>query len=376
VNSSIDAALRERREWMESGPDSNRIQSFLSQRPIRSKHVAEFTRQLAVMVEARLPLARSLALLAEQQKNHKFRGIIRGILKGIEEGKSLSSSLAGHPEAFDPLYVNLVSAGETGGNLESILQQIAIHLEKMVALRRKIITAMTYPAVIVLVAVAAISFLVFGVMPTFADLFMDFETTMPFPARVLISIGNTFKSHWLMILAAAVVLFILGRMIFRTEGFRRLRDKTVFHIPLVGGVVRKTVVARFARTLGSLLSGGVPLLNALDVTARSSGNRLVEGEIHRMKAAASKGEAMEAAMTRSEVFPDLVLQMVAVGEETAEMPAMLKRTAEYYESEVDAAVEALTSVIEPIIIVVLGVVFGGTMIAIYMQIFDLMNAVQ
>lgn len=373
---AIENALRNRPDWTKDKPEEKIQAQSLLRKSVRTKDIADFTRQLSVMLQARLPLAKSLEILLHQQKKGAFRNVIEQVLKGVKSGNSLSESMSFHPRVFGPLYVNLLSAGEVSGNLSEILQQLSIHLEKMVGLRRKILTAMTYPAVIVVVAVGAISFLVFGVMPTFSDLFQDFDARMPLPARILIGSANFVKSKILfLVLAGAVLLFLLRRLI-RSEKGGWMLDRLKLKIPLTGPVVKKVAIARFARTLGTLLSGGVPLLDALEVTARSSGNRLIEKEIIEMKQMASKGEAIEKSMSGSTVFPDLVIQMIAVGEETAELPRMLARTAEYYESETDASIDAMTSVIEPLVIVVLGVILGGTMIAIYMQIFDLMNVVQ
>jgi type IV pilus assembly protein PilC len=345
-------------------------------RAVRTREIAEFTHQLATLIQARLPLARCLEILAGQQKNARFRRVLLEVLEGVKSGKSFSDSLSGFPALFGPLYVNMAAVGETGGNMPEMLSRLSLYYEKMINMRRKAATALTYPAVVVLVAIGAISFLTFGVMPTFADMFNDFDAKMPLPARILIGSGDFIRGHLLPVLILIAAGIGLFRAFARTVRGRWKIDAMRFKIPLAGSIYRKTAVARFSRTLGTLLSSGVSLLDALDTTAGSCGNLLIEKEILGMKRTAAKGEALERSVSGSNLFPELVAQMIAVGEETAELPSMLVRVAEYYEGEVDAAVEALTSVIEPVIIVVLGVILGGTIIAIYLQIFDLMNVIQ
>jgi type IV pilus assembly protein PilC len=235
---------------------------------------------------------------------------------------------------------------------------------------------MTYPAVIILVALGAFTFLMFGVMPTFTDMFQDFGRNMPLPAQLLMNTGDFIKSHVLLILLSLILVVGILRVFVRSEKGKWIIDVLKLKIPLIGQIVKKVSVSRFARTLGTLLQSGVSLLEALHVTSQSSGNRVFQKQILRMKEMAERGEAMEKSIAGSDLFPELVVQMISVGEETAELPGMLTRTAEFYETEVDAAIEALTSIIEPVIIVVLGIVLGGMMITIYMQIFDLMNVIQ
>jgi type IV pilus assembly protein PilC len=343
---------------------------------IKKRAISDFTRQLSTMIGARLPLTRSLEILEKQQKNKHFKYVIGQIIWHVQGGKSLSESLIFYPKLFGPLFVNMLKVGEVSGNLSEILEQLAFHLEKMVRLRRKIVTAMTYPAVVVVVAIGAISFLLFGVMPAFTDMFEDFGARMPLPARVLIGTANFARDNILILILALICIIILFKMYTRTEKGSWFFDISKFKIPLVGNVIKKVSVARFSRTLGTLLGSGVSLLDALNVTANSSDNLVVKKQILAMKTMAAKGEPMEKSIAKSAFFPDMVVQMIAVGEETAELPVMLTKTAEFYESEVDAAIESLTSIIEPVIIVVLGIIIGGTIITIYMQIFDLMNVIQ
>ncbi len=373
---SIEKRFREkRRETRSSGP-APKARTFAFRHPVRRKDVAEFTRQLAAMVQARLPLTRCLELLHSQQKNARFKRMIASVIENVKSGKSLSESLQAYPRQFGSFYVNMLQVGETAGRLTESLLQIAGYLEKMAMLRRKVWTALTYPLVVLTVAVGAISFLIFGVMPVFSDMFRDFDAAMPAPARLLIGFAQGVRDNLLWILLAIGAGIYLWRRYVRTASGLRFKDGLKFKFPFIGPVYRRIATARFARTLGSLLAGGVSLLDALDVTARSVENVVVESEIRHLKESASRGEPMETALARSGIFPPLVVQMIGVGEETAELPDMLQRTAAFYEGEVDAALEAATSILEPLIIVVLGVVLGGAMIAIYMQIFELMNVIQ
>lgn len=344
--------------------------------PVRSRELTDFTRQLATMVSARLPLVRSLEILAQQQKNKRLQEVIHTVRQSLVRGKSLRDSLAQHPQTFTPLFVNMVHVGEASGSLPEILQQFALYQEKISALKRKLATAMAYPGVIILVACGALSFLLFGVMPTFTDMFRDFGAPIPTPARILLAGSVFIKTNIVYLLLLLVVGLLLLKAWAQTPRGHWRFDRIKISIPLLGAVIRKILLARFARTLGTLIQAGVSLLEALDITAKSSGNLVFQAQILQMKEMAGRGEAMEKSLAGSKLFSPLVIQMIAVGEETAELGGMLLKTAEFYESEVDAAIEALTSIIEPVIIVVLGVILGGTIIAIYLQIFDLMNVIQ
>lgn len=343
---------------------------------VKMRDISDFTRQLATMIQARMPLAKSLDILEKQQKNQAFQQIIRHIARQVKSGKPLSDGFRSYIDQFGALYVNMVHVGEVSGNLPDLLQQIADHFEKMVRLRRKIVTALTYPVVVIGVAIGAIGFLVFGVMPTFQDMFQDFETRMPLAARILLGTSHWIESHIYYILAGLLILIICGKALIHTDSGRRSFDQMKFKFPLTGPLLKKIGVARFTRTLSTLLQSGVPLLEALHVTAKSSGNSVIETHVMQMRSMASRGEAMEKSLASSSFFPELVVQMIAVGEETAELPRMLAKTADYYENEVDAALEALTAIIEPLIIVMLGIIVGGAIITIYMQIFDLMNMIE
>lgn len=373
----LEKILKQRNEWQDVKPSLRPSSGRVSfRRSIRAREIMDFTRQLSTMVAARLPLTRSLEVLSKQQKNIRFRQMIEELLHRVQSGKSLSSSMSYYPKLFDTLYVNMLRIGELSGNMPEILLELAEYLEKMGGLKRKLYTAMTYPAVIVFVAIGAFSFLVFGVMPTFAEMFRDFGSEIPVVLSIMMNTGRFIQSYliWLLMLMSLIIYFLRVRL--RTDKGRRMLDNLKLRIPMIGRVVKKIIIARFARTLGTLLGNGISLLEALDVTSDISGNRVFQEQILQMKQSAVKGEPMEKSINDSSLFPALLVQMIGIGEETAELPGMLIKTAEYYESEVDAAIEALTSIIEPVIIVGLGVVLGGMMIAIYLQIFDMMNVIQ
>jgi type IV pilus assembly protein PilC len=372
----LEKILKQRRAWQKAPRREKEKTGFRFVRPIRTRELTDFTRQLATMVGARLPLAKSLGILVLHHSHPQMQRVLQAVLHGVTHGQSLSDSLAKFPKVFSPLFVNLVRAGEVSGNLPEILQQLAGYLEKMGELRRKLLTAMAYPAVIVLVAFGAIGFLLFGILPMFTDLFREFGAPMPLPARVLLGTTEFLHANFFYIFLLLLAATVLTKNFVQTAKGRWTLDAIKIKLPLIGAIVKKVLIARFSRTLGALLRSGVSLLEALEITARSAGNQLFAQEVARMKLMATRGELMEKAISGSKLFPPLVAQMIAVGEETAELDSLLTKTAEFYESEVDAAIEALTSIIEPVVIVVLGVVLGGAMIAIYLQIFDLMNVIQ
>ena len=362
--------------WQEPTNENKTRPSFSIFGRIRQKDITDFTRQLATMVQARLPLIRCLEILYRQQRSERFKRIIESILDQVRGGTPLSETMRLYPNQFSVLYVNMLRVGEVSGHMAEMLMQLSDYLEKSSQLRRKVLTAMTYPMVIVIVAIAALSFLIFGVMPTFSDMFQGFERQMPLSAKILLDTA-AFAQRYIIFILIAMMLLILGfRSYFNTPSGRRLGDILRLSVPLFGNVSRKVAIARFTRTLGTLLMSGVPLMEALDVTGQSMENSLVANEIDHMKSFASQGESMELSLTESKIFPLMVSQMIAVGEETAELPDMLLRTAKYYEDETDATIDALTSVIEPVIILILGVILGGAIITIYRQIFEIMEVVQ
>ncbi len=376
--SQLHRVVKKRKiRYKEKSSQSREIDfNFRFRSRVKYKELSDFTRQFATMINAGVPLIRCLEMLSNQQKNRMFKNILKNILERVKSGDTLSNSFSMYPNIFSNFYVNMVQVGEVTGNMPEVLEQIATYLEKMNGLKRKLLTAMTYPAVVVCVAIGTIGFLIFGVIPSFVDMFEQVDREIPAATRILIDSGNFVKGNWGWILGLLLCLFIGLKMYFRTNKGALLGDTIKIKIPLLGKVIKKVLMARFATTLGNLLKSGISLLEALKVTAQSSGNRVISREINYMKEMARRGEAMEHSLSESKIFPDLVVQMIAVGEETAELPSMLLKTAEYYEKDVDAALEALTSIVEPLIIVVLGAVLGVAIVTIYLQIFDMMNVVQ
>lgn len=368
--------VKKRKKLTLGGRNKPEVIGYGLRRGVSQKDLADFTRQLAVMIQARLSLTRCFHILIKQQRNKRFKTILSEILARLQTGKSLQESLSLHPRVFGAFYRNLVEVGEMSGNLTLVLDQLAVYLEKMNALRRKLFTAMTYPLVIVAVAIGAISFLMFGVLPSLSDMLTDFQTQMPWPARVLLACVGFVRSYGVWLILGVLVFAFSLHAWFRKPSGRRVLDAVKLRMPIIGGILKKIIIARFTRTLGTLLSSGISFIDGLKVTSKTIENRILEDEIELIRETVSRGDSIEKSLEASRIFPPLVVQMIAVGEETAELPDMLVRTAVYYESEVDASIEAITSIIEPVIIVVLGVLLGGIMISIYLQIFDVMNVIQ
>ncbi len=379
TTAQIQKALKQRqkakRRVETSAAILQEIQKLDFRRTATPRDVADFTRQLATMIAAKLPLLRSLNLLAAQQKRPGFQALLREIARAVRQGSSLSDALAGNERVFDAMYANIVRVGEATGRLDAMLLELSDYLEKMTALKRKLLTAMAYPAMILVIASGALGFLIFGVLPTFTDLFRDFGAELPTPTKILLSVSDFASENALIIFIGFLLLGVLLRRIVRTEKGRYGFDWLKLKIPIISGVIKKILLARFARTLATLLHSGVSLLEALSITEKSVDNVHFRREITAMQKSAERGEPLEHALQRSKLFPMLVVQMLAVGEETAALPELLRKTAAFYEAEADAAIDALTSLIEPAIIVILGLVLGGAMLAIYLQIFELMNVV-
>jgi type IV pilus assembly protein PilC len=339
---------------------------------VTAKDLQIFTRQLATMIDAGLPLVQCLDILANQTENKSFKKILSSVKNSVEQGATFSDALRKHPKVFDELYVNLVQAGEIGGILDTILNRLAVYIEKAVKLRGQLKSAMYYPAGILVVAVGVIAVMLVKVIPTFEGLYRDMgNAQLPGPTRVVIGISHAFMDRWYMFVGTIAALVIGIPAIRRTESGRETTDRILLRMPIVGPVLRKIVVARFTRTLGTLLASGVPILDALDICARTSGNRVVQAAILRAKEKISEGHDMAGPLAESRVFPTMVVQMIGVGEQTGAMDQMLQKIADFYEEEVDAAVAGLTSLIEPVMMAFLGVVVGGLIVAMYLPIFGL-----
>lgn len=343
---------------------------------VKTREVVIFTRQFATMINSGLPLVQSLSILAEQTENVRFRKVIAEVLHDIESGQTLADSLRRHPQVFTDLYVNMVAAGEAGGILDTILIRLAVFLEKNDALVRKIKGAMTYPAVMLFVVIAATTVLLWKVVPVFANIFIDAGLDLPAPTRVILAISSFLQSYILLMFAGMIASVFLLRKYYQTESGQLVIDKLMLKMPVLGSLLRKSAVSRFTRTLGTLISSGVSILEGLQITARTSGNRVIHDAVMASRASIAGGATISEPLKASGVFPPMVVQMINVGEQTGGLDEMLSKIADFYDDEVDAAVSALTSVLEPIMIVVMGVVIGGMVVAMYMPMFDMINTVQ
>jgi type IV pilus assembly protein PilC len=341
---------------------------------VDDKELAVFTRQFSVMIDAGLPLVQCLEILAGQQENKTFQKILTGVRGSVEGGSTLSSSMKQYEKVFDPLYYNMVEAGETGGILDTILQRLSTYIEKNVKLKRAVRSAMIYPVSVLSIAAMVITLLLWKVVPIFVTLFNGLDVDLPLPTRIVIALSNFVGS----IYGVMIVVFAIGagfaiKFWYGTPKGRYAIDGLLLKVPVVGNVLRKIAVARFTRTLGTLISSGVPILEGLDITARTSGNAVVEKAISQTRKAVEAGRSLVDPLKETDVFPGMVTQMIGVGEQTGAMDAMLQKIADFYEDEVDAAVKDMLTAIEPIMIVFLGVVVGGVVISMYLPLFSLIN---
>jgi type IV pilus assembly protein PilC len=343
---------------------------------VTPKDLQIFTRQLATMIDAGLPLVQCLDILANQSENKSFKKVLSSVKNSVEQGATFSDALRRHPKVFDELYVNLVGAGEIGGILDTILNRLAVYIEKAVKLKGQLKSAMYYPTGIMVVAIGVICVMLIKVIPTFEKMFRDLgNAKLPAPTLVVVHISHGFINNWYLIFGSMIGIVVGLSLARRTEQGRELIDRALLRIPIVGPTLRKIIVARFTRTLGTLLASGVPILDALDICAKTAGNKVVEHALMRAKAKISEGHNMADPLAESKVFPTMVVQMIGVGEQTGAMDAMLQKIADFYEEEVDAAVTGLTSLIEPVMMAFLGVVVGGLIIAMYLPIFKLAGTV-
>jgi type IV pilus assembly protein PilC len=335
------------------------------------KDLVVFTRQFATMIDAGLPLVQCLDILGSQQEKNSFKKIIMKIKEDVEGGSTFADALSKHPRMFDSLYVNLVAAGEVGGILDTILNRLAAYIEKAEALKGKVKSALVYPSTIVGVAIAVTSILLVFVVPMFQEMFSSSGTALPLPTQILVDVSYAIK-HYIVYIILIVIAFIVAFIYFyRTPFGRAMVDDLLLKVPIFGNLIRKVAVARFTRTLGTMISSGVPILDALEITAKTAGNKTVERDVMFTRSGISEGKTLAEPMSQSKVFPPMVVQMVAVGEATGNMDAMLNKIADFYDQEVDDAVSALTSLLEPMLMVFLGVVVGGMVIALYLPIFNM-----
>ena len=338
---------------------------------VKDRDIVVFTRQLGTMIDAGLPIVQCLDILAAQTENKKLRKVIRQLKDDVEAGSTFTEALRKHNKIFEELYVSMVSAGEIGGSLDTILQRLAHYMEKALKLKRKIKGAMIYPLTIITVAVGVTVVLLIWVIPVFAELFSSFGKALPAPTQFVINLSNFTVAYFPYIVAVAVATAIGIRQFYQTEAGRLSMDRLFLQAPIFGDLIRKSSVARFTRTLSTLVSSGVPILDALLITAKTAGNKVVERAVLATRASISEGNSISEPLAQSKVFPPMVCQMIAVGEPTGALDAMLTKIAEFYEDEVDNMVNNLTTLMEPLVILLLGIIIGGLVISMYLPIFQL-----
>jgi type IV pilus assembly protein PilC len=344
---------------------------------VKAKELSIFTRQFSVMIDAGLPLVQCLEILAQQQENKYFQQTLMQVRQDVEEGSTLATAMARHSKVFDQLYSNMVDAGETGGILDLILQRLSTFIEKIVKLKRDIISALIYPAAVVVLAIGAVAVIMVVVIPQFQNIFMGLlgpGEQLPLPTRIVVGISN-FLAGWggLVILGSVIAVVVAIRFYYKTPNGRRNIDRLLLKLPVFGTIFKKIAVARFSRTLSTLLSSGVPILQSLDITARTAGNVIIEEAIIKVRNGVERGESFVEPLKSTEVFPNMVAQMIGIGEQTGALDAMLGKIADFYEQEVDAAIANLLTLIEPILIGFLGITIGAIVIAMYLPLFTLIG---
>lgn len=342
---------------------------------VNEKEIVVFTRQFATMIDAGLPLVQCLEILASQQDNKVFKKALTEIRQSVEGGLTFAAALKQHPKIFTSLYANMVEAGEAGGILDTILNRLATYMEKAMALKKKVKSAMIYPSTIVSVAVVVVIFLLVFVIPTFKAMFEGFGAALPLPTQIVLELSNIVRAYFLVGLGAIAAMIVGIRMWYKTSSGKLAIDSLLLKTPVFGILIRKVAVAKFTRTLGTLISSGVAILDGLDITARTAGNKVVEGAVLRTRSSIAEGKTIADPLKESGVFPPMVVQMIAVGEQTGALDTMLSKIADFYDEEVDTAVTNLTALLEPMLMVFLGVVIGGVVIAMYLPIFKLVTVV-
>lgn len=338
---------------------------------VKTKDIVVFTRQFATMIDAGLPLVQCLDILSSQQENPTFKEVLLKVKEDVEAGNTFADSLSKHPKVFDRLFVNLVNAGEVGGILDTILNRLAAYIEKNMNLKKKVKGAMVYPSTVMAVAVIVIAIILIFVIPVFTQMFAGMGKSLPAPTLMVIAMSDFLKKYFLLIIIAFFMFMAGLKRIYKTDKGQLLFDRLFLHLPIVGPLIRKVAVAKFTRTLGTLISSGVPILEGLDVVAKTAGNRVVEMAIGKTRESISEGRTIAEPLKETSVFPSMVVQMIAVGEATGALDQMLGKIADFYDTEVDEAVGALTSAIEPILMVFLGGAIGGIVIAMYLPVFSM-----
>ncbi len=348
--------------------------SFLQPR-VRESDIILFARQFSTMIDAGLPIIQCLDILHAQQENKTFKKILRQVMEAVEGGSTLAEALKRFPKQFDELFINMIAAGEAGGILDTILRRLAAYLEKAAKLKRRVKGAMTYPIIVMIIAVLVVAVILIFVIPVFSEMFADLGGELPLPTQMVISLSNFVKSNILYISIAIALLAYAVYRFYKTEKGRIAMDKFVLKIPVIGILIRKVAVARFSRTMGTMLASGVAILEALDIVAKTAGNKTIESALYTVRTGIAEGRTMADPLMETGVFPSMVCQMIAVGESTGALDSMLNKIADFYDEEVDQAVENLTAMIEPFMMVFLGITIGGLVISMYLPIFKMAGLV-
>jgi len=345
--------------------------------PVNTRELVVFTRQFSTMIDAGLPLVQCLDILAEQEPNKKFRDVLLQVKSEVEQGATFADALRKHPKVFDELYVNLVQAGEIGGILDTILNRLGTYLEKADSLRRKVKSAMVYPITIMVVAIGVLILLMVKVIPVFEQMFIDFGGQLPGPTQLVVNTSHWLQANiWYLLGGSSAAWVAFGQARARIPSFRYQTDALAMKLPVFGSLLRKTAVARFSRTFGTMIASGVPILDSLDVVAKTAGNKVIEKALFMTRSAIAEGRTLADPLAESKIFPGMVIQMIGVGEQTGAMDSMLTKIADFYEDEVDAAVAALTSMLEPLMMVFLGGSVGSILVAMYLPIFKIAETIR
>lgn len=377
---SLRQALRREQITLMSVKEKGReigIPKLAGKRKVKSKDLAIFTRQFSVMIDAGLPLVQCLDILSQQQQNKHFQKVLAQVRQDVEEGSTLAAAMSRHPKVFDQLYSNMVEAGETGGILDLILQRLSTFIEKIVKLKRDVVSALIYPAAVILLAIAAIAVIMVVVIPQFQNIFLGLlgpGEPLPLPTRIVVGLSS-FMAGWggLCILIVIIAVSVGLHFYYKTTGGRKVIDSLLLKVPILGPIFLKIAIARFSRTLSTLLSSGVPILQSLDITARTAGNVVVEEAINSIRTGVEQGKSFVEPLRAAEIFPHMVAQMVGIGEQTGALDSMLGKIADFYEQEVDSAIANLLTLMEPALIGFLGVTIGGIVVSMYLPMFSLIG---
>lgn len=342
---------------------------------VTGKDVVIFTRQLSTMIDAGLPLVQGLQILEKQQDNSTFKDVLTTVRSDVEAGSTLADSMRKHPKVFDTLFSNMIEAGETGGILDTILSRLAVFMEKSMALKKKIKGAMTYPTICLAISILILAVILIFVVPVFETMFKDFGSSLPLPTLFLVNLSNLVKDYFIFLIIGFFILVLIFKKIYATDKGRLFFDRYVLKAPVFGMLLRKVAVAKFTRTLSTMLHSGVPILEALQVVAKTSGNKIIENAVYRVADSIAEGRPIAEPLEESGVFPNMVVQMINVGESVGALDTMLEKIADFYDQEVDQAVENLTAMIEPFMMVFLGGMIGGIVVAMYLPIFKIAGVV-